>query len=31
MHPYLSTEDQDRVISTIRNFIGSNAATLAAE
>ena len=31
MHPYLSSEDQDRVISTIRNFIGSNAATLAAE
>jgi dTDP-4-amino-4,6-dideoxygalactose transaminase len=31
MHPYLSTEDQDRVVSTIRNFIGSNAATLAAE
>ncbi len=31
MHPYLSTEDQDRIISTIRNFIGSNASTLAAE
>ena len=31
MHPYLSTEDQDRVISTIRNFVGRNAVTLAAE
>jgi len=30
MHPYLSTEDQDRVISTIRNFIGRNASKLAA-
>jgi len=31
MHPYLSIEDQDRIISTIRNFVGSNALTLAAE
>jgi len=31
MHPYLSTKDQDRVISTIRNFVGSNSAALAAE
>ncbi|MEQ1942204.1 DegT/DnrJ/EryC1/StrS aminotransferase family protein [Mesorhizobium sp. VNQ89] len=31
MHPYLSTSDQDRIISTIRNFIGSNSARLAAE
>lgn len=30
MHPYLTAEDQDRIISTIRNFIGSNAAKLAA-
>ena len=25
MHPYLSEEDQDRVITTIRNFVGANA------
>ena len=31
MHPYLSEEDQDRIISTIRNFIGSNATQVAAE
>jgi dTDP-4-amino-4,6-dideoxygalactose transaminase len=31
MHPYLGTEEQDRVISTIRNFIGRNASKLAAE
>jgi len=31
MHPYLSTSDQDRIISTIRNFVGSNSAKLAAE
>ena len=31
MHPYLSTEDQDRIITTIRNFIGRNASKLAAE
>jgi dTDP-4-amino-4,6-dideoxygalactose transaminase len=31
MHPYLSEEDQDRIISTIRNFIGSNASRVAAE
>ena len=31
MHPYLSADDQDRIISTIRNFIGSNSAKLAAE
>lgn len=30
MHPYLSTEDQDRIISTIRNFIGRNSSKLAA-
>ena len=30
MHPYLTAEDQDRIISTIRNFIGSNSAKLAA-
>ena len=26
MHPYLSADDQDRVIETIRNYIGSNSA-----
>ncbi|MBL8578944.1 MAG: DegT/DnrJ/EryC1/StrS aminotransferase family protein [Mesorhizobium sp.] len=31
MHPYLSKSDQDRIISTVRNFIGSNSAKLAAE
>ncbi len=31
MHPYLSVEDQDRIISTIRNFVGSNSSKLAAE
>jgi len=31
MHPYLSTEDQDRIIATIRNFVGSNSLHLAAE
>ena len=31
MHPYLSAEDQDRIISTIRNFIGSNSSREAAE
>ena len=31
MHPYLKTDDQDRIISTIRNFIGSNSSKLAAE
>jgi dTDP-4-amino-4,6-dideoxygalactose transaminase len=30
MHPYLSTEDQDRIISTIRNFVGRNSSKLAA-
>jgi dTDP-4-amino-4,6-dideoxygalactose transaminase len=29
MHPYLSTSDQDRIISTIRNFVGSNSAKVA--
>ena len=24
MHPYLSTDDQDRIIATIRDFVGSN-------
>jgi len=31
MHPYLSIEDQDRIISTIRNFVGRNSLNLAAE
>lgn len=31
MHPYLSHEDQDRIISTIRNFVGSNSTRIAAE
>jgi dTDP-4-amino-4,6-dideoxygalactose transaminase len=31
MHPYLSTDDQERIIATIRNFVGRNSATLAAE
>jgi dTDP-4-amino-4,6-dideoxygalactose transaminase len=31
MHPYLQAEDQDRIISTIRNFVGRNSAKLAAE
>ncbi len=31
MHPYLSADDQDRIIQTIRNFVGSNAARVAAE
>ncbi|MEW9806889.1 DegT/DnrJ/EryC1/StrS family aminotransferase [Mesorhizobium sp. ZMM04-5] len=30
MHPYLSVEDQDRVITTVLNFIGKNSANLAA-
>jgi hypothetical protein len=30
MHPYLTAEDQDRIISTIRNFVGSNSSKLAA-
>ncbi len=30
MHPYLTPEDQDRIIATIRNFVGSNSAKLAA-
>ncbi len=29
MHPYLSEADQDRVIETIRNYIGSNLAQAA--
>lgn len=29
MHPYLSESDQDRIIETIRNFIGSNSAAAA--
>lgn len=29
MHPYLSEDDQDRIIETIRNFIGSNSAAAA--
>lgn len=31
MHPYLSEADQDRIISTIRNYVGSNSAKIAAE
>ncbi|MCX7304844.1 MAG: DegT/DnrJ/EryC1/StrS aminotransferase family protein, partial [Hyphomicrobiales bacterium] len=31
MHPYLAAEDQDRIISTIRNFVGSNSLKIAAE
>ena len=31
MHPYLGTDDQDRIIETIRNYIGSNSAQVAAE
>jgi dTDP-4-amino-4,6-dideoxygalactose transaminase len=31
MHPYLSEADQDRVISEIRNFVGSNSSKAAAE
>ena len=30
MHPYLTSEDQDRIISAIRNFIGRNSSKLAA-
>lgn len=30
MHPYLSEADQDRIIETIRNYIGSNSAQIAA-
>lgn len=30
MHPYLSEADQDRIIETIRNYIGSNSASVAA-
>ena len=30
MHPYLTAEDQDRIISTIRNFVGRNSSKLAA-
>jgi dTDP-4-amino-4,6-dideoxygalactose transaminase len=29
MHPYLSESDQDRIIETIRNYIGSNSAEAA--
>jgi dTDP-4-amino-4,6-dideoxygalactose transaminase len=31
MHPYLSPSDQDKIIETIRNYIGSNSAQVAAE
>ena len=31
MHPYLGEADQDRIIETIRNYIGSNSAQAAAE
>jgi dTDP-4-amino-4,6-dideoxygalactose transaminase len=30
MHPYLTVEDQDRIIATIRNFVGRNSSKLAA-
>ncbi|CDX11115.1 UDP-2-acetamido-2-deoxy-3-oxo-D-glucuronate aminotransferase [Mesorhizobium sp. ORS 3324] len=30
MHAYLSEADQDRIIATIRNYIGSNSAQVAA-
>ncbi len=29
MHPYLSEADQDRIIETIRNYVGSNSAQAA--
>jgi dTDP-4-amino-4,6-dideoxygalactose transaminase len=29
MHPYLSEADQDRIIETIRNYVGSNSAEAA--
>jgi hypothetical protein len=29
MHPYLSPSDQDRIIETIRNYVGSNSAQAA--
>ena len=29
MHPYLSESDQDRIIETIRNYVGSNSAEAA--
>ena len=29
MHPYLGKDDQDRIIETIRNYIGSNSARAA--
>lgn len=31
MHPYLGETDQDRIIETIRNYIGSNSEQAAAE
>jgi len=31
MHPYLSAEDQDRVIDAIRNFVGDRPTRIAAE
>ena len=31
MHPYLSEADQDRIIETIRNFIGRTPSQIAAE
>ncbi|TJW18887.1 MAG: DegT/DnrJ/EryC1/StrS aminotransferase family protein, partial [Mesorhizobium sp.] len=30
MHAYLSEADQDKIIETIRNYIGSNSAQVAA-
>ncbi len=29
MHPYLSEADQDRIIETIRNYVGSNSVQAA--
>jgi dTDP-4-amino-4,6-dideoxygalactose transaminase len=31
MHPYLGKADQDRIIDTIRNFVGRNSSAVAAE
>lgn len=31
MHPYLSESDQNRIIETVRNYVGSNSAQVAAE
>ena len=31
MHPYLSEANQDRIITTIRNYVGSNSAKIATK